>query len=97
MGLHSAQQINLFVFLVSRMRTYDGHYLAVNLIKNRELVVALYSDRDERNVMDSQSVMLELVPGDVIYLALGPSDQYAYYSDKYNLSTFTGFLLYKKS
>ena len=96
MGWHSANK-SFLVFSLSRMRTYDGHYLAVSLVKNHELVVALYSDKDARNVMDSQSVMLELVPGDLIYLALGPSDQYAYYSDKNNLSTFTGFLLYKKS
>ncbi|XP_072035167.1 uncharacterized protein [Amphiura filiformis] len=86
-----------YYFFTYTMRTYYGYTLAVNLVKNREYIVALFSDDDERNVMDSQSVMLELVPGDIIYLALGSSKQYGYYSDTHNLSTFSGFLLYKKS
>ncbi len=93
--LHFAEAHNFF--FLTRMRTYDGFTLAVSLVKNHDFVTALYSDADHRNVMDSQSVMLELVPGDIVYLALGPSSQYAYYSDKNKLSTFSGFLLYKKS
>ena len=79
------------------MRTYYNYTLAVSLVKNGEFVVALFSANGERSVTDSQSVMLELVPGDRVSLVLGPSDRYGYYSDRNRLSTFSGFLLYKKS
>ncbi|XP_780567.2 uncharacterized protein LOC577782 [Strongylocentrotus purpuratus] len=77
------------------LRSYDGHYMGVTMMKNDEVVTAMYTEKSARNVMESQGVVLPLEIGDKVYLRLGPSTEFAVHSDAYKYATFSGFLVYK--
>ncbi|XP_063958980.1 uncharacterized protein LOC129264139 [Lytechinus pictus] len=79
------------------LRTFQGKYLSVLLMKNADYVVGLYTDKDDvRNTMETQSTVIYLLAGDAVWLRLPPSEDFALFSDKYRYSTFTGFLLFKE-
>ncbi|XP_003723337.1 uncharacterized protein LOC100890904 [Strongylocentrotus purpuratus] len=90
-----ACQIAGFYYISFNLRSYDGRHLGVTLMKNEEVMTAIYSDASSRNVMESQSLILHLERGDRVYLRLGPSETYGIYSDFRKYSTFSGFLLYR--
>ena len=81
--------------LFFRLRSYDSHYMGVTLMKNNEVITAMFTEKSNRNVMESQGVILGLEVGDEVYLRLGPSTEYAVHSDSYKYATFSGFLVYK--
>lgn len=78
------------------LRTADGKYLGVLLMKNDDYVVGIYTDEDDRNTMETQSTVISLLAGDAVWLRLAPSPDFGLFSDKYRYSTFTGFLLFKE-
>ncbi|XP_041467898.1 uncharacterized protein LOC121418224 [Lytechinus variegatus] len=79
------------------LRTFQGKYLSVLLMKNADYVVGVYTDKDDvRNTMETQSTVIYLLAGDAVWLRLPPSQDFALFSDKYRYSTFTGFLLFKE-
>ena len=64
-------------------------------MKNDELQTAIYSDVSDRNVMQSQSVVVHLESGDRLWLRLAPSKRHAVHSGTQRYVTFSGFLVYK--
>lgn len=63
-------------------------------MKNDEIVSAIFTDAHERNVMEGQSVILHLEPGDALYLLLGPSPDFGLHSNHRKYVTFSGFMIY---
>ncbi|XP_071507107.1 uncharacterized protein [Diadema antillarum] len=101
-GNHWNETSNTFVagitgyyFFTVTLRTYDSRFIGVALMKNDNLATAISSDPSDRNVMESQSLVLHLEVGDRVWLRLGPSPLYGMHSDDFNYCTFTGFLVYK--
>eukprot|EP00057_Strongylocentrotus_purpuratus_P025261 XP_011679735.1 PREDICTED: uncharacterized protein LOC585167 isoform X1 [Strongylocentrotus purpuratus] len=83
-----------YYFITFHLRSYDGLYLGVSLMKNDEIVSAIFTDAHERNVMEGQSVILHLEPGDALYLLLGPSPDFGLHSNHRKYVTFSGFMIY---
>ncbi|XP_071501359.1 uncharacterized protein [Diadema antillarum] len=84
-----------YYFITFTFRSYDNFFLGVTLMKNEEVITAIYTDAHDRNVMESQSVMVHLERGDALYLRLGPSERFGIHSDtKFKYVTFNGFLVY---
>ncbi|XP_072180268.1 uncharacterized protein [Diadema setosum] len=84
-----------YYFITFTFRSYDNFFLGVTLMKNEEVITAIYTDAHDRNVMESQSVMVHLERGDALYLRLAPSDRFGIHSDtKFKYVTFSGFLVY---
>lgn len=88
-------QIPGYYYFSFSLRSFDNRYLGVTLMKNDQYEVAVYTDSSERNVMESQSVLLHLEVGDVVWLRLAPSPKFGLYSDQYHYTTFSGILVYK--
>lgn len=86
---------NKVFILINSLRSFDNRYLGVTLMKNDQYKVAVYTDSSERNVMESQSVLMHLEVGDVVWLRLAPSPKFGLYSDQYHYTTFSGILVYK--
>ncbi|XP_071950009.1 uncharacterized protein [Antedon mediterranea] len=88
-----------YYFFTFTLRTHDGHFMGVNLIKtsgkNHTVITSIYTDAHSRNTMETQSIAVHLKAGDIVWLRLGPSDRFAVYSDEFRYITFTGFLIYK--
>ncbi|XP_071950775.1 uncharacterized protein [Antedon mediterranea] len=82
-----------YYFFSFTLRTQDDKFLAVQLMQNGDHKTAIYSEKSDRNVMESQSIVLELAMGDRVWLRLGPSLQYGIYSDGFCYCTFNGFIL----
>ena len=78
-----------------RLRSSDGKYLGVALMKNQELQSAVYTDVSDRNIMQSQSLLLLLQPGDEVYLRHAPSTAFGIDSSSQRYVTFSGFLVQK--
>ncbi|XP_006821290.1 uncharacterized protein LOC102801095 [Saccoglossus kowalevskii] len=76
------------------MRSYDAKHIGVILMKGNEGVVSMATDADDRSVMQTQSVMLTLSVGDLIYLRLTPSEDFAIYGNSFNYITFNSFLVF---
>ncbi|XP_063967449.1 uncharacterized protein LOC129284002 [Lytechinus pictus] len=83
-----------YYFITFHLRSYDGLYLGVSLMKNDEIVSAIFTDAHQRNVMEGQSVILHLEPGDALYLLLGPSPDFGLHSNNRKYVTFSGFMIY---
>ncbi|XP_002732148.1 uncharacterized protein LOC100372509 [Saccoglossus kowalevskii] len=77
------------------VRSYDDKLIGVVLMLNQDPVVAMTADASSRKVMQSQSVMLPLKKGDLVWLLLGPSEDFGIYGNKYNYITFNGVYLFK--
>lgn len=84
-----------YYFFTFSLRSYDDHYMGVTMMKNDGILTSMYTERSERNVMESQAVVVLMEIGDRVWLRLGPSTQFAVYSDAYKYATFSGFLVYK--
>ncbi|XP_072034071.1 uncharacterized protein [Amphiura filiformis] len=84
-----------FYFFQFTVRSYDGHYMGVALVKNSEMMTSVYTDASERSIMQSQSTVLHMRPGDMVWLELGSSERFAVHSDIHKYVTFNGFLIYK--
>ncbi|XP_077987969.1 uncharacterized protein LOC144442481 [Glandiceps talaboti] len=77
------------------MRSYNDKHIGVALMLNKEAVVTLTTDAAERQVMQSQSVIIKLAKNDEVWVMLGPNQDYAIdgRSDQsYNI--FNGLLLF---
>ncbi|XP_070537779.1 uncharacterized protein [Ptychodera flava] len=81
-------------FFSFNVRSYDGKYIGITLMKNNEMQVAISTDAADRRVVQSQSIMLQLEVGDTVWIQLGPHQEYAIYSNSFNYINFNGFLLY---
>ncbi len=84
-----------FYFITFTVRSYDGKYLGIILMKNDEIQTAIYADSSDRNVMQSQSVIVHLESGDKLWLRIAPSGNYAVHSGVHRYTTFSGFLVYR--
>ncbi|XP_022095077.1 uncharacterized protein LOC110981650 [Acanthaster planci] len=84
-----------FYYVTFTLRSYDNKYLGVSLMKNEELQTAVYADSSERNVMQSQAVILHLEPGDELWLRHAPSEHFAVHSGEHRFVTFSGYLIYR--
>ncbi|XP_038051166.1 uncharacterized protein LOC119724264 [Patiria miniata] len=84
-----------FYYVTFTLRSYDNKYLGVALMKNEELETAVYADSSERNVMQSQAVILHMEPGDELWLRHAPSEHFAVHSGEHRFVTFSGYLIYR--
>jgi len=82
-----------FAFTVGK---YPMKKLSVALMKNDdEFQVLIYNENETQfREMQSQSVMLQLVAGDRVYLKTYNDAEYALYSNLGNYITFTGYLVF---
>lgn len=84
-----------FYFFHYTVRSYDGHYMGVALVKDAEMMTSIYTDASERSIMQSQSTVLHMRRGEQVSLELGSSERFAVHSDVHKYITFNGFLIYK--
>ncbi|XP_033096092.1 uncharacterized protein LOC117100491 [Anneissia japonica] len=77
------------------LRSLDDDYIGASLMINdrQSPEASVYTDQSSRNIMQSQNIVLQLAAGDMVWLRLGPSNNYGIYSDTYNFCTFNGFIL----
>ncbi|XP_006813252.1 complement C1q tumor necrosis factor-related protein 4-like isoform X2 [Saccoglossus kowalevskii] len=92
-GIFTCQVPGIYYFSFT-MRSYDNYHIGVTLVKNSSPQVSMITDASDRKVMQSQSVMLDLLIGDRVWLQLGPHKYFAVYSDDKKYITFNGFVLY---
>ncbi|XP_070537782.1 uncharacterized protein [Ptychodera flava] len=93
-GVFTCQIPGIYYFTFN-IRTFENKTVGITLVKSGNVaVVGMTTDPTERNIMQSQSVMIQLALGDQVWLQLGPHQDYAIYSNKYNYITFSGFLIY---
>ncbi|XP_070540145.1 complement C1q tumor necrosis factor-related protein 6-like [Ptychodera flava] len=94
-GIFTCEVPGIYYFSFT-MRSYHSHSIGITLVKNGELAVSMLTDGDPdtRDIMQSQSVMLDLVAEDEVWLQLGPHDDYAVFSSGSKYITFNGFILY---
>ncbi len=88
-------KLSIFLLSYNRIRSYEGHYMGVALVKNNEMMTSVYTDASERSIMQSQSIILYMQPGDMVWLELGSSERFAVHSDIHKYVTFNGFLIFK--
>ncbi|XP_070537781.1 complement C1q tumor necrosis factor-related protein 4-like [Ptychodera flava] len=90
-----------FSFNVRSYSRYSNHSIGISLMKNGHVAVSMQTDEDIecrdghfRSIMQSQSVMLELVAGDKVWLVLGQNSNYGITSHTHaKYITFNGFLV----
>jgi len=78
------------------IRSFKGKHIGVALMLNEAPICALTTDPSDRSVMQSQSVMVDMSPGDVVWLLLGPNANFGLYGNEVSFNTFNGHLVYAK-
>ncbi|XP_071950214.1 uncharacterized protein [Antedon mediterranea] len=87
-----------FYFFTFTIRSRDGFFSYVTLMKNDEPQTSISADSDDRNIMQTQSTILKLSYDDKVWLRVGPNRKYGFDSEETNkYMTFSGFLIYKGS
>lgn len=84
-----------YYFVTFTVRSFDGYVLGIILMKNEDHVTSIFTDENERNVMETQSVIVHLEKGDILWLRHPPSERFAIHSDRYRYTTFSAFLIFK--
>lgn len=88
-------EVTGYYFVSFTIRSFDGHVLGINLMKNDDHVTSVFTDAHHRNVMESQSVIVHLKKGDHLWLRHPPSERFGIHSDRYRYTTFSAFMIYK--
>uniref|UniRef100_A0A8B9LI75 Si:ch211-219a15.3 n=1 Tax=Astyanax mexicanus TaxID=7994 RepID=A0A8B9LI75_ASTMX len=88
--------VYFFAFTVGK---HPRRAVSVKLMTGRGEVQAMVFDEDmsRKREMQSQSLMLPLNRGDVVWLYSQQDERYAVYSNQGRYTTFTGFLVYPDS
>lgn len=88
--------VYFFAFTVGK---HPRRAVSVKLMKGTGEVQAMVFDEDmsRKREMQSQSLLLALNQGDIIWLYSQQDEHYAVYSNQGRYTTFTGFLVYPKS
>lgn len=84
-------------FFTYTVQSYLDKYLGVQLMKNNEPQVILYANAVPRRIMQSQSVMLPLRKGDVVWLRQAKGLRFAIYGNQDMQITFNGYLVYPET
>ncbi|XP_033096090.1 uncharacterized protein LOC117100490 [Anneissia japonica] len=91
-------QLNGFYFFTFTVRSLDYHTTYVALMKNKEVQTSISADRSDRNIMQTQSTILQMNQGDKVWLRVGPNSNFGLDSEEsHKYITFSGFLIYKGS
>ncbi|XP_019645408.1 PREDICTED: uncharacterized protein LOC109486144 [Branchiostoma belcheri] len=83
-------------FFTFTIQSYDGKFTNIALVQNGREQVTLYTEDDDRNIMQSQSIMLRLATNDKVWLQLDGGTHHAILSFHDNRITFSGYLVYAK-
>ncbi|CAH1242654.1 C1QTNF4 [Branchiostoma lanceolatum] len=83
-------------FFTFTIQSYDGKFTNIALVQNGREQVTLYTEDDDRNIMQSQSIMLRLSTNDNVWLQMDGGTHHAILSFHDNRITFSGYLVYAK-
>lgn len=81
-------------FFSYTVQSYLDKFVGIQLMKNNEAQVMLYANSVPRRIMQSQSVMLQLKKGDIVWLRQAKGLRFAIYGNSDMQLTFNGYLLY---
>ena len=91
-GFFTAPVKGVYYLQITAVGNQTG-LMGVTVYKNNQMIMHIVEHKEEAGLeYSTNSVILELMAGDVMYLVL-PSD-HSVYDDGNNLSTFSGSLLF---
>ncbi|CAK8685553.1 unnamed protein product [Clavelina lepadiformis] len=76
------------------VQSYLDKFVGIQLMKNNEPQVILYANAVPRRIMQSQTVLLNLNNGDIVWLRQAKGSRFAIYGNSDLQITFTGFLIH---
>ncbi|XP_078485106.1 complement C1q tumor necrosis factor-related protein 4-like [Ciona intestinalis] len=76
------------------VQSYLDKFVGIQLMKNQQPQVIIYANAVPRRIMQSQTIMLNVSKGDVLWLRQVQGARFAIYGNSDMQITFSGFLLY---